>query len=232
MSTPPPPPPPAPSRSDLTHASNLTILSVLSTPGPKRPALPVEIILQILTHPSRWVQSAQLSLASPLSVSSVKGCTVILCAPPLTSKSIRLLRSVVFTFTSHDQGWSSFYSNHGTYENSWTWFDVVVGSGGTGSSIVTDLDRLELEDDDDWGPDPEIQSRFHWAEKKIQRLQSNRHASRVAEAYRFELEVGQGILQDLKEGDEIALLASAVFPGWVNNIEEAAMEIWEVDELE
>ena len=105
----------------------------------------------------------------------------------------------------------------------------------TRSSSRTNRPERLIEADDGGGggrPDQEeMQSRLQCVIRKKQRLQANRHASRVAEAYRFELEAGQGILQKLKEGDEIALLANAVFPGWVNNVEEAGMEIWEEDDL-
>lgn len=228
-----PPPSPAPSDPALIHASNLTVLYNFSKPGLKRPALPVEIIVQILSHSSQWFPSVKLALTSPLSVSSMVGSKVILCSPPLTSKSIRLLRKVVFTFKSRDQGWSSYQNDHGTYENTWTWFDAVVGSHRTEPSPRTNQeDRFDEGDSGRPGAYREVQDRFGWATAKIKLLQENRHASRVAEDYRIELGPEHEILQNLKEGDEIALLASACFPGWVNNVEEAGMEIWEVDDLQ
>ena len=38
----------------------------------------------------------------------------------------RLLRQWTLTTRSRDQGWSSFPADHGTYKNSWTWFDVSI----------------------------------------------------------------------------------------------------------
>jgi hypothetical protein len=37
------------------------------------------------------------------------------------------LRKVVITIVSKDQGWSSYQADHGTYRNSWTWFELSVG---------------------------------------------------------------------------------------------------------
>lgn len=185
------------------------------------------------------------------------GSAAILFSPPLTARSIQLLRKVVFTFKSRDQGWSSYYADHGTYENTWTWFDAMVGFRTMGEGPESDSRRNregaleentpeEANNDQDNGsdsnsdrddrPNPNQEDRPspprlqpQWNATAKQRLQDNRHAGRVAESYRIELEAGQGILAELKEGWEIALWASAQFPGWVNNVEEASMELWEVD---
>ena len=37
------------------------------------------------------------------------------------------LKKVVITAISKDQGWSSYQADHGTYRNSWTWFELSVG---------------------------------------------------------------------------------------------------------
>jgi hypothetical protein len=220
--------------STFTHRSNLTIMSILAQPGPKRPALPVDIILQILSHHSRWIQSAQFTLGSPLQVTNTVGAKVLICTPPLTPQSIRLLRKVVFTFTARDQGWSSYNSDHGTYENSWTWFDAAVRKRRTRPPIVDDHNELgdgEDNPDDEADFNQELASRANVERIKRQHLQANVHAGRLVKPYRVELEAKQGILQDLEEGDEIALLACASFPGWVNHVEGAGIELWEVDGL-
>ena len=52
--------------------------------------------------------------------------------PYLLSRPIpagKSLKKVVITVVSKDQGWSSYKSDHGTYQNSWTWFELSVGSG-------------------------------------------------------------------------------------------------------
>ncbi|KAF9643599.1 kinase-like protein [Thelephora ganbajun] len=49
----------------------------------------------------------------------------------LTSKPIpsgKKLKEVVITVVSKDQGWSSYPEDYGTYRNSWTWFELSVGS--------------------------------------------------------------------------------------------------------
>ena len=51
--------------------------------------------------------------------------------PYLVSKPIpngKKLKKVVITVVSKDQGWSSYQQDHETYRNSWTWFELSVGS--------------------------------------------------------------------------------------------------------
>lgn len=48
----------------------------------------------------------------------------------LTSKPIpggKKLKKAVVTVVSKDQGWSGYPNDHGTYRNSWTWFELSVG---------------------------------------------------------------------------------------------------------
>ena len=49
----------------------------------------------------------------------------------LTSRPIpggKKLKKVVITVVSKDQGWSMYPNDHGTYRNSWTWFELSVGA--------------------------------------------------------------------------------------------------------
>lgn len=48
-------------------------------------------------------------------------------------------------------------------------------------------------------------------------------------SYVHTLDRSEGILSDLHVGDEIQLLGCACFPGWSNIVEEAAIEIWGID---
>lgn len=133
---------------------------------------------------------------------SAEESKTLLRTPPLTERSARLLRQVVFTIRSNDQGWSSYHKDHGTFENSWTWFDAAVES--------QNADSLHM--------------RWH-------RLQSNKHAVRKSESYTILLLRGEGILDDLKVGDQILLVACARYSGWVNNIKAAGIEMWEADDF-
>lgn len=196
----------------LTRLSNHTLFSVLSTPSTHRPALPHELILQILSHPSRWVLTSTLALSGPVRVTYHEGSRVLLCTPPFTAESLKLFRKILITIHSKDQGWSSFPADHGTYENSWTWFDMAIEN----NEVMQEQKRS--------GDSESLNVRRCL-------LQANRHAGQEMEEYSFSINKGEGFLKDLAVGDQIMLIACACFSGWTNSIKQAEMEIWEVDDL-
>ena len=105
------------------HDANVALYQCLSTSTPHRPALPDEIILQILDHPSRWIQhhSVELEPLRPLRCRSNRpqlGDCQILVTDPVSGRAIKKLRKVVYFFRSQDQGWSSYPEHYGTYTDS------------------------------------------------------------------------------------------------------------------
>ncbi|MCJ1465745.1 hypothetical protein MMC07_004364 [Pseudocyphellaria aurata] len=213
-----------PSISTLTRDSNRELLSVLSSPSSHRPALAPELILQILSDPSRWIMTWNDNIIEPTPVPYTEDSRILLRTPPLTARSVSLLRKVVFTMRSHDQGWSSYPTNHGTYENTWTWFDAAVETKSVEAvqEAHGDIDSLVA-----GMPKPLDSPNV----RRRHRIQSNRHAVKEAENYRITIDRGQEPLDDLKVGDQIMLIACARYPGWVNTIEAAGIEIWGEDDL-
>lgn len=189
-------------RSNLARDANRELASILSTPSPHRRALPTELILHILSLSSSWVLAWSDTIVRNARVDSAEGSRILLRTPPLTERSAKLLRQVVFTMRSNDQGWSSYPHDRGTFENSWTWFDAAVES--------KNADSLNM--------------RWH-------RLQNNKHAVAKPESYTIPLLRGEGIFDDLKAGDQILLVACARYGGWVNNIKAAGIEMWEADDF-
>ena len=205
------------------HDSNKAIYECLSTATPHRPALPAELILQILDHPSRWLCSKQTldeptpdNRLSPILISANNGgqpkINVILSTPPVAGEELAHIRRLVFTFESKDQGWSGYPRDHGTYSNTWSWFEAGVRPEGksttyTGTTSKTNDDAYK---------------RFH--------LQRNRHAGQNIESYRIELGQDHKLIRDLGPGDAIDLLACAQYPGWQNQVHSASIEIWSYDD--
>lgn len=196
----------SPPSSFLTRDSNRQLLSVLSTPSAHRRALPRELILEILSHPSRWVLAWSDKIDNPMHLSHVEHDKILLSTPALTARSARLLREAVFTIRSHDQGWSSFPQHRGTYENSWTWFEAVV-----------------LNECEEWAHDSTKIRKHH--------LQSNRHAQSETEEHRISICRDHELFDGLKAEDKILLVAFAQYAGWSNHIEAAKIEILEEDDL-
>lgn len=220
-----------------THDSNLALLECLSTPTSTRPALPTELILQILNHPSRWVRLH--SISHPPSAEAVPNKPIVvirnrntgipvLYTRPFTTREVGLLRQVVFTFRSRDQGWSS-----NPDEGSWSWFEA---------SLVqlpsTDEDEQEQFDDAaEWTGSYEWIG--EWMERQGERLQNqprykihtNKHASTEVEQYTIELTDEHELVQRVEEGDSVVLWACAWFPGSENRVYEAKITVLGMDDL-
>ena len=120
----------------------------------------------------------------------------ILSTRELLDQDILALDHVTFTFTSCDQGWSDYHQHRGTYDASWTWLEMGVTRHHDTHTI---LGRWEL--------------------------QRNRHACDEPKDYRVEIRKEHGLFTDLSKGDEIALWARALYPGWQNFVHEANIEL-------
>ena len=212
------------------QAANTTLYCCLSRKVGQRPALPSELILQIIDHPSRWICTYQNRLPNDsdgdasissedamVQVATVAGSAnvkVILSTRPLTAFEVANIRRLVFTFRSKDQGWSSYTSDHGTFRNTWSWFEAGIRH--------TSYSLPEEEEHD-------IVSNDNYERHELQR---NRHATRQPESYRIELERDHPVVQCLKAGDVIDLLACAMYPGWKNIVYSAGVEVFLADDLQ
>ena len=197
-----------PTRPWTTHDSNLALFECLSEPCGKRRALPPEIILIILAQRSRWVfrDIESYPLTTPVFGGGFRLIKAqggdeqpILVTRPLWNSDIRFLEHVVFTFSSCDQGWSSYPEHHGTYDQSYTWMEAGICRQDDEVSVCR---RFEL--------------------------QRNRHAGGHPEDYRVEIGKDHGLftlLCDGEEGDKIALWARAMFGGWQNFVHNAKIEL-------
>ena len=208
-----------------THDANVALHQCLSTSTPHRPALPNEIILQILDHPSRWIQVHSVKLIAvaahePLRCRSngpQHGDWQILVTDPVSGWVINKVRKVVYSFRGQDQGWSDYPQDHGTYASSWTWFEAGL---------------TRFEDKNAQGEKLRRQKDLR-AEKERNRyeLHRKRHAGVNPEDYVIELGAEHDLLKRVEEGDRFALWARAVFPGWENRVHKARIEIRCVDDL-
>ena len=180
------------SLAEHTHEANLEVFRCLSKGSGNRPRLPAELVLQILALPSRWILHSSFSLAAGSSVSSDEGERMVVSTPSLQTEDIFLTRKVVVTFTSKDQGWSSYRKDQGTFRNSWTWFQIGLARN----------NQKKLVADESTG---EMCERVYWK-------QPNKHAWPEWESYCIVLELGHRIFEDLEEGDALVLWAVRAFP--------------------
>eukprot|EP01111_Echinosteliopsis_oligospora_P007301 TRINITY_DN2210_c0_g2_i1.p1 TRINITY_DN2210_c0_g2~~TRINITY_DN2210_c0_g2_i1.p1 ORF type:complete len:249 (-),score=64.03 TRINITY_DN2210_c0_g2_i1:32-778(-) len=123
--------------------------------------------------------------------------------PSTMSPSFRCVE-VRVSIKSHDQGWSSYRSEHNTYNGSWTWGDLRVvkqqhqegggegeggGGGGGGEEVV----------------------------HEIQRVYTNLHAVNTWQVHKKIFnDRDSEFIQSIRPGVTIQLYLRSEFPGWVN----------------
>ena len=218
-----------------THDSNLELLKCLSTATPTRPAIPTEIILQILQDPSRWTHIHSVhhpplpNSERPILVTSNKPTgDPVLYTRCLSARDAKLLRKVTFTFRSRDQGWCS-----NLEQGAWSWFEASL------ARISPDEEEGQTQ------PSDAIvtTSQYHWVYPWLQRhseelekqqryqIQSNKIGEMEPESYRIELGDDHELVRRVKEGDRVILWACACFPGWNNRVYEAQISIEGVDDF-
>ena len=115
--------------------------------------------------------------------------------PYLTSKPIPdgKLKKVVITVVSKDQGWSSYTSDHGTYRESWTWFELSVGPSSG--------DPVE-----------------RWRGEVVRNL----HAHPEYKEHTIEIS-DKGLYEKAESGDILTVWAHARYPGWKNTVKKVTI---------
>lgn len=209
--------------SSRRRQSNRALLSVLSQPSGKRPALPHELILKILEYPPSWVLHSRHILSAPVSVSARDKSKVLCCTRPFTARSLKLFGEAVFTFRSHDQGWCS-----SPGDGNWTWFDVQLENKTPEGDVRSPQEDQGSQQEDMDRPREDVGKQ---QEERRMLLKMNRQGEKESMSYTHSLDRSKFILCDLRVGDEIQLLGCACFPLWENTVEKAAIEIWGVDTL-
>lgn len=115
------------------------------------------------------------------------------------------VQKINFSTVSRDQGWSSYPGDHGTYENSHTWFEVAVYEADedrpagvcTGMRIITNVHAGK-----EWRKHDVI-----WT-----------HDSEDARV--------RDVIANLRGGQRIAITACAAYPGWENWVSSASIDIY------
>ncbi|KAL1682498.1 hypothetical protein EV122DRAFT_287123 [Schizophyllum commune] len=107
------------------------------------------------------------------------------------------LRTLTFVTVSHDQGWSDYEDDHGTYRRSSTWFEAGVRG--------SDARRL-------------IQQNIHASSDR--RLHTNTWSLDTPDSELREW------LQGVQAGKVLQLIASAQYQGWVNHVYSAEIRLF------
>jgi len=134
--------------------------------------------------------------------------------PAPKDETIRpICRKVEITCESHDQGWSSYPNDKGTYRNSWTWGEV---------SVLIPKQDTYLHD-----PTVEIGDQVIEKEPKIRyRVYTNRHADSNWQIHNFVFNSDHPLVRDLQPGYMVGLWIRSQFPGWINYVKRAELKLY------
>jgi len=158
--------------------------------------LPLELVDKVLHTAEYYPRLTSILPAhhfdNPLTVSD--GRRQVVVSPPVHRPDI--IASVLIQTESHDQGWSSYPQDQGTFRNSWTWLDLGVVRNTPGGI-----------------PAPE------W------RIYTNLHASDDWQPTEVSIDLDNETVGALLPGDSLAIWAGARFPGWENNVRSAKIEV-------
>ena len=102
-------------------------------------------------------------------------------------------------------GWSGERHNHGTYNHTWTWFEVGIEHG------TSDEGRVQL-------PRRDVQRNVHGS--FVSRIHVNTwdHMDNLPDL--------QDWLRSIRPGDSISLYPRAAFPGWENHVQLCRIDVF------
>lgn len=169
--------------------------------------LPAETCLEVLDEAGHALVHRTCARLSNVRVRS-DGAQVVLATPTLTHHGVAALRRIVVRVRSNDQGWSSeAIPTQGTFENSHTWHELTTGD----RSLLVSTDK-------------QVTSEQTGPRHLVHR---NRHARAAPERLEASFDRGAPIFQDLQGAKQPALLlvSRAVYPGWVNYVHYAQIEL-------
>jgi ankyrin repeat protein len=130
---------------------------------------------------------------------------------PITGCRRRPVEKIVFTIRSHDQGWSGWPGDHGTYRNTWTWFQTRVSKR-----------RQPLIQSESWCIAKNLHARDYdqthvvtWTASLTEEEERDGRKRKSRDWVRH-----------LEIGDVVSIVACAQYGGWVNHVKSATIDIY------
>ena len=184
-----------------------------------RQKLPAELATEILDYAECWVKSSA-SCSYHMTVTErdvlvggdgqeMRGVlyhtSALISGTYEQLSALHPVRRVVFTISSRDQGWSDYRASHGTYNDSWSWFEAEVLN---------------------WGPDSEADA------VPPRRITCNIHAhgdyhTHVVEwNYDSDDADERAWVRRLRRGSKIGIDVWARYPGWTNSVRSANIDVY------
>ncbi|KAK0487986.1 hypothetical protein EDD18DRAFT_1291999 [Armillaria luteobubalina] len=157
------------------------------------------------------------------------------------------VRAVKFVTQSCDQGWGGEPGHQGTYQGSWTWFEAAIIRGepwwlsealGGGpidlyrQGLAEDVRsaaraaevRSQEEEGSGWHVGVNVTAEGSYKEHTNVWLRTDEGVKQ--ESMRGLLGLSHEFVRLLEPGDRVALMARAMFPGWVDNVKNASIDMF------
>ncbi|RIB22598.1 hypothetical protein C2G38_2014230 [Gigaspora rosea] len=122
--------------------------------------------------------------------------------PTSIDAGIPKCQKIEITCESHDQGWSSYPQDQGTYNNSWTWGEITI---------------IPKQNNDLQGQN-ESKTRY--------KVYTNKHAAEGWQTHNFIFLSDHPLVQSLQPGDIVGLYIRSLHPGWCNYIKRAEIKFY------
>ncbi|CAG8509123.1 20810_t:CDS:2 [Dentiscutata erythropus] len=132
-------------------------------------------------------------------------------SPTSNDTVIPKCKEIVITCESHDQGWSSYPQDNGTYNNSWTWGEISIITSKQNNNLQDQLINYEA-------IEKQPKTRF--------RVYTNKHADKNWQVHKQEFFSDHPLVQSLQPGDIVGLWIRSDFPGWCNYIKRAEIKFY------
>ncbi|CAG8610752.1 2277_t:CDS:1 [Funneliformis caledonium] len=180
------------------------------------PSLPYEIIEVIFDFAQYW-PSVTYRREDPYSGYNLNTLylTGSLPSPPSSNEAeiFPKCKMVEFTCESHDQGWSSYPNDQGTYRGSYTWGEA---------SVIIPKQGINLQDQS-----IDINDKFN-EKVPIERhnVYTNKHADNTWQIHNNVFASDHPLVTGLQPGEMVGLWIRSSFPGWVNYIKRAELKLY------
>lgn len=171
--------------------------------------IPGDVVPTVLDMAGFWIDVPLASTIHELKATEAEAGTAYLIAELPPTFPAKGLRSLTFTVTSRDQGWSWDAQWHGTYKRSWSWFEVVVIPPDSEESTNSGENKIRM-------PGRKIITNIHACKTY--------ETHEVRWTYNDNDEEIRKLVRSIRGGTKIAITAWARFPTWVNDVRSARID--------
>lgn len=174
-----------------------------------RNRIPGTTIRQILECAGYWLRtSAQRKETMTFNQHNCK--EPYIRSVPIVGRKRAPVRKIIYTITSKDQGWSSYPADHGTIRGSYSWLETRRFSGSDQQAETTG---------------PKVCHNIHAGKTFENKVCVWNADGALATDEDFSTQGAEWVAL-LKPGDSVLLMAIAHFPGWLNIVQDARIEVF------